>query len=307
MKIFNVLYLILMIFICSCEKDVDVDIPEFEQKLVANCWFTDDGDWYLRVSKTRYILDDGLIELVDNAEVKIYEEDSLIEILPYIIDGIYGLSNGYVAEVNKTYRLLINCDGYPELSATEILLEKPNVLSINIDVENRIMNNNMIGYYANIYFNNIHESQNFYHLLVYRDYITQERIEENEIIYYPGDTIYNDIVHFHVDEMIDNDICHLTSWFVEDRYFPDSNTPLQLLIDQNSFENTVCFNFIINRITENYYNYGNVIDSYSNGGLIELNGMAYGYSEPSQISTNINNGYGIFASYNGLEFKILNN
>jgi len=285
----------------SCQKDINVNIPPFEQKLVANCWFTGDGKWYMKVTKTRNLLDKSPIEIVSNAEVKIYEGETLIEILPYLSNGIYGRSNGYCAKVGKTYIMTVSSPGYPVLKATETLLESPDVNDIKLDTINVVTSKNLVGHYATIFLNDNPNTIDFYNILVYRNHITPIETTINNIRYNPGDTVFDDLVHFHVNELIDKQYCHHSSWLVKDIFLSNSSTPTQLLIDHNSFENTISFRFEINSITEAYFKYGSSLGSYISGGLVELTGVAISFTEPMQIKSNVENGYGVFASYNGYE------
>ena len=105
MNYFKYYYILIIFFnFISCELEVEIDVPIPDPKLSASCFFTDYGEWYVHVSKSKFILDTVGFDLITDANVEIYENNNLIETLEHIGNGWYSTIRpiGLIAIVGAT-------------------------------------------------------------------------------------------------------------------------------------------------------------------------------------------------------------
>lgn len=135
--LFAISVLFFAAILSSCERTVTLDLPEHDPKLVINGLFSNDSIWKVAVSRSKGILEDAEFTFMDNADVKIYEDGSLLETLslqtletttysdfttiePQIVELHYYASEN-VAKPNHEYRVEVAVDGFETASATATL------------------------------------------------------------------------------------------------------------------------------------------------------------------------------------------
>ncbi|MEN8122732.1 MAG: DUF4249 domain-containing protein [Bacteroidota bacterium] len=109
------------IVFASCIKTVELDF-EVETKPTFNCILNPDSTIKANLTESRAI--DGTEEIVgiENAKIRLLEEDKLIGILTDIGSGNYIFN--YFPESGKTYSVEINVNNYPVLIATTTVPEQ---------------------------------------------------------------------------------------------------------------------------------------------------------------------------------------
>ena len=95
-----VIFIIIIFAFGSCRELVQDEFPDFENATTINAFLVADSIINIHVSETGK-LDNNPLSVVENAEVKLYINDSLVE-LPYIGNGIY--TSGAKAAVEADYR-----------------------------------------------------------------------------------------------------------------------------------------------------------------------------------------------------------
>ncbi len=128
------LFLLGFLVITSCERTLDLEVKEFESRLVVNSTFTEGSSWIVNVSSSANVLDiDSQIGPIETAIVSIIcEETGNIFLLGHLENGIYS-SREDLPEVGYQYSLKIINDGFKDLTASDKIAEAVSV--DNIDTE----------------------------------------------------------------------------------------------------------------------------------------------------------------------------
>ncbi len=120
----------LFLFLISCEKDSDIDLPTDTTVIVANSLFNPDSTWRIQVSMSQGVQNTSDINMVSEAEVNLLDEnDDIIEVLTEDSPGNY-ISTSKPIE-NSLYKLNINYSGQT-VTAEAIVPEATEIDSINI-------------------------------------------------------------------------------------------------------------------------------------------------------------------------------
>jgi hypothetical protein len=120
-KVCIALYILPFVLI-SCEKELDINLPDTEKHIVVNGMINPDSLFRIRVSKSRNILDTSQFEYVSNASVKLYT-DGINELSLTSMENGYFQGNFY-PEIGKRYSLTVD---YPPLNSVsaELTLKDP--------------------------------------------------------------------------------------------------------------------------------------------------------------------------------------
>ena len=100
----------------SCEKEIAYKGEALDNFLVLNTQLTADSLISCRLSRSNTIFENRPVMRIRDAEVQLYLDDDLLEVLPYSHEGYYASARSK-AIVGKTYRFKVSCPGYPDLSA----------------------------------------------------------------------------------------------------------------------------------------------------------------------------------------------
>lgn len=282
----------------SCIKVVNIDLPEVPPTLVVNSLITSDENITVYVSSTKspYDFDDKIIE---DALVIIKTENNDIDTLSYVGDGIY--ESNLLGINGLTYHIEVFKDGYNKVYSSDYI---PNTFICDISnfIDSAGINAPSVGenssYYSkfDISINDNGLEKNFYEVYGYL-----------VVRYKPNDTpTIWDMAYFSSDLIIKNEGFNdlnlsSKSLLFSDELFNGENRSIEInynplryqdntLVDAN-YSAIVC----VRNVTEDYFNYKKnlVIHSY---GAEEFDFWS-GSGNPVPMSSNINNGYGVFAGY----------
>jgi len=135
----KILLLLLFISIClfliySCEKIIDIDIPDREKKIVLNSLITPDSIVKIHLSESESILNAGfLIDIIEDATVQLYENNSFATLLLYTSEGCYVSSDFYPREENQ-YRVEVSVPGKDPVSSSVLIPDPVKIISIDTNV-----------------------------------------------------------------------------------------------------------------------------------------------------------------------------
>ena len=111
MKYIKLLYFLLFIVLLSCEKVIDLDVNEIEQKLVIEAeYIATESLVKVEISKTKDVFSGEDFPVVSGAQVEIIDENGVSTALTDMGNGTYELS-GYAPTYNTQYTMKINYDG----------------------------------------------------------------------------------------------------------------------------------------------------------------------------------------------------
>ena len=285
--------LALCFMLSSCEKSLDVELPEHEPVLVVNSFFATDRDWEVHVSQSRDILDQSEIKMIDNATVEIWRDSEQVVEVPYFNNGLYRnpLAQPTVA---GEWKLKVSAPGFTTVEAADTIPPAIPISSISIDKE-------QIESFAyevdfQIHFDDPDAVANFYRLEIFGHYsdgsyfdfgmrssdpaIRQSNFENNgpfdtdDYVYRP---LFNDVLFNGTDYTLDVSL---------DVWAGGAGQP------QLQF-----FRVYLHSVSEAYYNYIQTI-------RLQDQARDNPFSEPVFIFQNIENGLGIFAGYSSSQFNI---
>ncbi len=129
------LFISLWLFlIYSCEKIIDIDIPDRERKIVLNSLITPDSLIEIHLSESESILKAGLsIDIIENASVQLYENNSFATLLLYTGEGCYVSSDFYPREENQ-YRVEVSVPGKNPVSSSVLIPDPVKIISIDTNI-----------------------------------------------------------------------------------------------------------------------------------------------------------------------------
>lgn len=120
MQIRLLLLLLLMLTISSCEKTINISIPEESSKPVLNLLMNKDSAMLARVTFSTRLNSSQPIPEATNAIVKLYENGTLKETLsPYLTAGRTYYRGNTLPKAGATYRVTAAIPGYAEVSGSD--------------------------------------------------------------------------------------------------------------------------------------------------------------------------------------------
>jgi len=126
--------LILAMLVHSCYKELDYEDLDFEPKIVLNGLIYQDSIIEVNVARTKSIIEhSGILPFLDNAEVKLFENDVFIEDLSY--DSLGNYRSTVTAKANTTYRLEAKTNEIETATASFSLQELKDFTLSNIHFE----------------------------------------------------------------------------------------------------------------------------------------------------------------------------
>jgi hypothetical protein len=132
-------FLFLVSILFSCVQDVNLEY-DHESKLCLNCILNPDSLISANLTLSHALENSGNFEKVNNASIKLFENDSLKGELIFISDGKYLLKQKPVS--GKTYKIVAEASGHIPISANTTIPEKP-IIKYTKDTTSYIENLNV--------------------------------------------------------------------------------------------------------------------------------------------------------------------
>ncbi len=299
----NILYTtiaILFIF-SSCEKKLDIDLPESEKKIVVNGIVNPDSLMTVRVSKSLNVLDNGEVQYLSDASVKLYKDDVFVESLNNMDSGYFKTT--VVPEINSNYNLTVDYAGLNSVNASINLQEPVQIISIDTITEVQI-NNYGDGFietsfitHFNIKISDDASKANYYFLslsalIPIYDIVGEDLIivgyEEGNMYFESDDPVFRNSDSFTLDNMYG--FVFSDEMFNGIEYTLDIDHYLNKLDDQGLNEYGTMYYVKLLTVTKDVYNY---VTSYNLNQYTQYDPFA----QPVQILTNVENGLGLFSGY----------
>lgn len=318
MKVRIAILLVMLAMLLGCNREIDFDFPDVEPAIVVNSIITPESPICVNISAVMPIAEDSYTVVYDtvaigtihsqhvpkpkycieDASVLIYEDGVLLCSLEYTEDGYY-VSDRY-PKVGSTYTIVVNAPGYKECKATTTLYNMP-VLSnmsfrdtVSVDQEGfplsklsfTITDNNPN---HNFYEMSCRAVSDKYDIDIYfnKSRNTDKALAQSECL------------------LFDNSVLLFT-----DKYFSNGSYNLDVIYNYSPYVAMPKYDLeiTVKTISESYYEYrrSRIMQEYQEEGLFEnlANGETLS-SIPVDIYSNIENGYGIFASYSTMTDTIM--
>jgi hypothetical protein len=118
---------LLVIALISCELILDVEVPDAERKIVVNGLISTDQPVVVHLSKSLSVLEDDQFLLLDNADVRLFQnENPLGKLIPDSF-GYYHLPD-FIPQTGVTYKLSVDYPGMTSVSSEALI---PQVVPIS--------------------------------------------------------------------------------------------------------------------------------------------------------------------------------
>lgn len=137
----SLLLLSLVFVLISCQKTLEIEIPDFETSPVVNCLFSDDSIFVLKLTENK-TLGDSIEMILADANCIIMQNDIIIDSLIFN-DGFY--YSTLIPEKGNNYKLEITTNEYEKLESQSYIPTDLNIFSIEQQDFSTIVNNNEIG------------------------------------------------------------------------------------------------------------------------------------------------------------------
>ena len=292
-----------ILFFNSCTKKLDYDFIEQPQKLVVNSILTPDSLLKVHVSITRNILKADTV-IIDNALVLLYQNNVFYDTLLDKGKGLYMATNNLYPCIRCVYKVIVKAPGFPDAEAEDKIPD----LNISYDVHVTYpygydQNNEPISLF-DLTFKDPAGEKNYYELMIYKkefgnnnkySYLTWSDIKtDDKILKDEGDMDYYQ---------------NAGGILISDNLFNGNSISIKFKIYGVNFDtsgnSTLPVKYVVLRsVSEPYYKYKKYLLRHlynqNNSNSIDDPLHLLFSSEPTNMYTNINNGYGIFAGYSGV-------
>ena len=279
----NLIYIVLFFVISiSCEKIIDIDIPEKEKKIVINSIISTDSLVKVNVSKSLNILDDKNVIYLNKATVKLYEDDKFIENLTNISNGNF-MSKVFYPKMGKNYKIEVSAQNLKTVTAESKIPQKVKITSIDTATKDEE------GYFSLEFTLKFDEPENEtnYYLLQMKTYQPSDYDFETQT--YAKDKLEN--LYISSDDNMVESIANFGGILFSDKLINGQSYSLKLTVDKYNFYNDTNLVYVyLNSVSKDFYLY---LKSYNQHQEAKYDPFA----EPVQVYKNIKNGYGIFAGY----------
>lgn len=285
------------ILLTSCEKEIIIDVPSHEPKLVINSVTYTNDTIGVMLSKSIDILQHkyGSDLSVKNAEVQLQVGNSTPVTLKYNnITGMY--ESNIKAAPGTTYNIKAKAAGFTEASALtrsprEVKIQSlQRINNVRLDMEGTTQDELILT------FDDPAGEKNYYIIAISSLYVANG---DDEVVFSNCINTSDPSVETIYDESIDQNTCiDGNGIFLRDDLFDGKRKELRLFIrsaDLQSYEipghGTVYPTIEIKHVTEEYFRY---LKSSRYASVNSGNPFA----EPTNVYSNIKNGYGIFSIHN---------
>ena len=297
----NIFIFTILLFSSSCEKEITIETPDMQDKLVVHSTFRPFTtpyvkDFQVQLTDSRSILDNRKFDTIAGAEICLFEDNKILDTLNYIDSlGIYQCDE--FPESGKEYRIQAKKKGYPEIIASDRVPSKIIVNSIEVDTV--AFRDDMGSYYSRITISlrDPGNNKNYYEIRVksaggdrFWDISTNDISIVNERYYpsqldpgfeYPSRLLFT-------DNRFDGERKQVSFFFSPAQYIEfENNNKVRYYYDQ-------IIQIYFRSVSKKYYlYYTSLLEKLDN----QEGDILYGMAEPLEVPSNIRGGYGIFAGY----------
>lgn len=285
MKKYILIFIVIssLISFFACEKTEKIeDFPLYPPKLVLNSYLNADSNIKINISKSLSVLDNALLKNVDDAKIKIYEENTLLA----SIDNSNG--NGYYTlNYKPKIGLKYNVEGqHSSLENISSQTTIPNLISLKKFQRKEIQYNEYSSDFQFIFDFDDNPSEKNYYMIKINQIVIDTIIHQNDTI-----LVENDIYKIFLEKS-NNPAVDLITYgevFFTDEFFNGKSYSIEI---ETSYLNTYGYKIkyigYLYSLSEENYKYRKSLAVYKNS-------RDNPFAEPVQVFNNIEGGFGIFA------------
>lgn len=296
------LIILSIIIFLGCEKEVELKIDENESKIVLNAWLKTGQDPMVEINRSTFIFDKRGTDKIENAEVILYENNEEVGLLEHFQSGFYKNENIEI-KPDSEYKIIAKVDGFEDVTAVEKSSANFEEGDLEFDYTSEEVNHqsgNGSQSEITLTFKDNPSSEDFYLFMLKRN--AKEWSINN-----PEDTIYAKY-----DAYLESSDLHIEFVYL------NSIGEMQVLKDELFNGNEYTIRFKTNNLSDAFYGgedyevsseYVFEIHKISKSFYLYLKSLEYNqypdpFTEPTQIFTNVENGYGILATSTVVEIPI---
>ncbi len=280
----NWLYFLLFILFNSCTKEVDITLPDIESKLVVTSLFTADSVLTVHISKSVNISDTSDL-IVENAIAYLYKDGILLELLDYDNNGFY--TSKSILEKNENYEIKVASPSFQQVQSTAQIPEQVELIASDFTQNAGIDEEGDNFSTVSIQFHDSKSTQDFYEIQFFEEHLGYE---DKKNVYSFGGFSYDPIIKAEGDQEYYPDYLLLSDELINGKTV---NLDINFF-DNSSSDRTLKIYLEFRSVSKDYYLYKkSLIRHLAN----QFPDIWDGTGEPTQLFTNIKNGYGIFAGY----------
>lgn len=161
------LLIILFVLIISCEKVIEISIPEESNKVVLNLLMNKDSIMAARVTLSGRLNGTEDIPEISNAEVSLYENGTFKETLtPYLNGDRTYYRGNTLAKAGATYRVTAAVPGYTEVAGSDQIPDTVEIGEMRMTVAQ--INIGQVKATINVQLHDDPDVQNYYRVQIYR-------------------------------------------------------------------------------------------------------------------------------------------
>ncbi len=295
MKKFIFFFIFFVSILNPCQKELEITYPGIDSKLVVNCLFTPDTIFKVRIGKLLSVNDSISSFIIENADCRITENGTFTEKLHYTENGFY-VSTLLKPKTGNIYSIIVKHPDFETVTATDTIpqqISASNVYTIYNVLYDPL--NESYFHTINIRFKDNVLLRNFYELklTVRESYDTDTFItplllnKTNDLTLLNTGLIEYEPASIPFSDKLFNGQNYLLSTYYT---LPFQSTDGNGTVTYHTHDLIVQFN----SVSYQYFQYSRKMIMHlrnQNSDIFE------GIGDPVQMYSNINNGYGIFASY----------
>lgn len=279
----------------SCEKVIDISIPDKERKLVVNGIVSPDKPVVVQLSRSRYVLETDMLNLVSGGVIRLYHGNDPVGTLQEGPSGEYSLTD-FRPQAGMTYRLTASYAGLKPVEA-EATLPSPVPISA-VDTATVTGEWGQQELRISIIFKDPAGIRNYYG---FGADITYKEFDYGTMTYTGRKLTHPAYLSGRDDRFVKEESTTFDGkLYFDDLLFDGLNKTVSLgITDYSLYESdTVWLNVRMDQTDAAFYRY---VVSYS--AYEEAHGNPF--SEPVQVFSNINGGFGIFSGYSTATYPLV--
>ncbi len=268
-------FLFFIILLSSCVYEIPIIPEQAKPKLVLNGGITTDTIISVFLGSSQFITD-TTPSYINDATIELYQNNNFIEFLKLDSNGIY--KSTIEPNTNDTYTLIAYCKNYDTIKASTRIPQKLKINYCNFQYN---AGNFFDGTEASKLTINITDNSavpNFYYI---NDGI---KLENKYSLYLKS-----------LDAVGLSGKRYSNHFIFSDELFSLSSANLVFLISKTDNRDTLSYSIKISTISQSYYLFLNSMFDYLSA---RESNFFDNNTEPAQVYSNVENGYGIFYGYN---------
>ena len=279
----------------SCEKIIDISIPEKQRKIVLNGLVMSDRPVRINLSRSLSVLEKDTLVPITGGDVRLFNGSSQIGKFQEETGGFYSLP-GFTPEVGQSYRLTASCPDLKPVEATAIL--PPLVPVISVDTATLTGEWGQQELRISVKFADpagVHNIYGFGVNITYKEF-------DYRTMTYTGNKLTNQaFLSGNSDRFLKDESTNVDGkLYFEDLLFDGLTKTVEFGVTDYSLyqSDTVWMTVGMEQIDPSYYRYVLSYNAYQ---------QAYSnpFSEPVQVYTNVTGGFGIFSGSSSASYTVV--